>query len=539
MAPSNPLHPAAHDDGRGGRAGGWVAFVGAGPGQSDLITLRGAARLEAADCVVHDALVPVSFLEAVAPHAEWVPVSREDTGGDPGASIGRLLVDLVRAGRHVVRLKGGDPSVFARLAEETRPLREAGLGYETVPGVTAALAAAAAAGIPLTSRASSSSLTLLTGHDAVAKDAPLDIGALAGMEGTLVVYMGVASARRWATDLLAAGRAPDTPVALVGRCSWPDQWITRTTLAGLSDAEDLPLSDAPAVAVVGDVAAAAPPAAAPTPPAAMVPPALAGKLVLVTRPEAQAGTVEAAVTALGGRCLHVPVVRIAPPRTWAPLDAAIDAAGTFDWIVFASVNGVRGFRERLRARRGDARMLGTARVAAIGSATAAELDSIGIVPDLVPDASSSEGMAAALAPAMRRGRVLIVRAESGRDVMRRLLGEAGHAVTEVAAYTNLPVERLDDASTRLLDARRIDWVTITSGSIAEAAVRLFGARMGTWRVASISPVTSQILERLGHPPDCEAETPTAGALVAAIAAVESRSMPAAAQPAAPRRPSRA
>lgn len=518
---STPRNPT--DDDSAHRPGGWVAFVGAGPGHPDLLTLRGLDRLALADCVVHDALVPRLFLETLAPHAEWIPVSREISSGDPGESIGHLIVGLVRAGRRVVRLKGGDPSVFARLAEETQPLRLAGIAFELVPGVTAALAAAASACMPLTTRASSSSLTLLTGHDALDKDVPLEIGALAGLPGTLVVYMGLASAPKWAAALLATGRAADTPVVIVGRCSWPDERITRTTLGGLADATDLPSLDAPAVAVVGDVAALA---TVPTEDAdgrahaSRAP--LAGKVVLVTRPQGQAGSIEPDVAALGGRCLHLPVVRLASPPSWAPLDAALSEAATFDWLVFASVNGVRGFKERLRARGADARILGTARVAAIGPATAAALEDIGIVPDLVPAESNSEGMAAALLPTMRRGRVLIVRAESGRDVMRRLLDAAGHSVTEVAAYATLPLERLDDAARRLLETRPVDWVTVTSGSIAESAVRLFGPRMRSWRIASISPVTSRTLERLGYPPDCEAETPTAAALVAAIAAVESR-----------------
>lgn len=518
---STPRQPSPAEP--GDRPGGWVAFVGAGPGHPDLLTLRGLDRLSSADCVVHDALVPREFLGALAAHAEWIPVPRGISIGNPGESTGLLLLGLVRSGRRVVRLKGGDPTVFARLAEETQPLREAGLAFEIVPGVTAALAAAAAAGISLTKRSSSSSLTILTGHDAHEKDAPLDIGALAALPGTLVVYMGVASAPRWAATLLATGRSADTPVAIVGRCSRPDERIVRTTLAGLAEAGDLPPFDAPAVAVVGDVAALATiPAAGGDEDRSGACPALAGRVVLVTRPAGQAGAIEPDVAALGGRCLHVPVVRVAPPRDWAALDQALGEAGTFDWIVFASVNGVRGFHDRLRARRADARILGTARVAAIGTATASALEAVGIVPDLLPAESSSEGMAAALLPTMRRGRVLLVRAESGRDVMRRLLGEAGHSVTEVAAYATLPVERLDEASLRLLDTRAVDWVTVTSGSIAESAVRLFGPRMRSWRVASISPVTSRTLERLGFPPDCEAEIPTAAALVAAIAAVESR-----------------
>ena len=484
-----------------------VSFVGAGPGHPELITLRGLERLRSADTIVHDALVPASILDLASSRAIRIPVPRDATAGDPGEATGRLLVELASAGRRVVRLKGGDPGVFGRLTEETAPLRAAGIPVEIVPGVTAALAAAAAADVPLTSRAAASNLTIVTGHEADDKVSPVDLKALAAVPGTLAVYMGVARAGRWAAALVAAGRSSTTPVTIVSRCSWPDQQIATATLGTLAQAFAEHQWPSPAIVIVGDVAA--PRSSADTR-------ARAGQRILLTRPAGQADELVAAVTTLGGEPLHLPVVRIAPPGDWAALDDAIGAAATFDWIVFASVNGVRSFSARLRAKGRDARLLGTARLAAIGAATAAALGEAGLACDLVPAKASSEGMVAALLPTLRAGRVLLIRADRGRDVMRLELEQAGHEVVEVAAYATLPVATLDGDAEVRLDAAPIDWVTITSGAIAEGAVRLFGERMREWRIASLSPVTSGVLTALGFPPDCEAVDSSAAGLVEAI-----------------------
>ena len=486
---------------------GGVSFVGAGPGHPDLITLRGLDRLRLADTIVHDALVPDPILDLASPRAIRIPVPRDATDGDPGAATGRLLVELVSEGRRVVRLKGGDPGVFGRLAEETAPLRAAGIPVEIVPGVTAALAAAAAADVPLTSRAAASHLTIVTGHEAEDKASPVDLEALAALPGTLAVYMGVARAGRWAAALVAAGRAPATPVTIVSRCSWPDQQIATATLGTLAQAFAEHQWPSPAIVIVGDVAA--PRHSADTR-------ALSGQRILLTRPAGQADGLAAAVAALGGEPLHLPVVRIAPPGDWAALDAAIGQAATFDWIVFASVNGVRSFAARLREKGGDARLLGTARLAAIGAATATALGEAGLACDLVPATANSEGMVAALLPTLRAGRVLLIRADRGRDVMRRDLEQAGHEVVEVVAYATCPVASLDFEDEARLDAAPVDWVTITSGAIAEAAVSLFGERMREWRIASLSPVTSRVLAALGFPPDCEALDSSAAGLVEAM-----------------------
>jgi len=499
---------------------GRVVFVGAGPGAHDLLTARAIARLREADVIVHDRLVPDGLFTAVAAVAERIPAPESGGGEDRGSAIGRLLVELASRGRLVVRLKGGDPGIFSRLEEELEPLRAADIATEFVPGVTAALAAAAAAGVPLTSRGAASSLTLVTGHDAEGKSPRLDFGRLAAVPGTIAVYMGVEQAAHWCDALMAGGLDPATPVTIVGQCSWPEERIAVSTLARC--AADLAVGGwrPPAVMLVGQASRTS--ASGP----------LGEAAVLVTRPAGQADSLAALVRAAGGRCLHEPLVEIVPPESWQPLDAAIGRADTYDWIVFASVNGVHGFRERLRAAGRDGRALGTSRLAVIGPATREAVESCGLVADLAPDDFSSEGLVAALAAAPPRTRFLLVRADRGRDLLRDTLEARGHVVDEVVAYRSVPVDRLDEQRLAALDATRIDWVTVTSSRIAETAVRLFGPRLRRWRIASLSPVTSATLRRYGLEPAVEAREATMAGLVEAMVSATGRVESAGGAPAA-------
>ena len=491
-----------------------VAFVGAGPGAADLLTLRGLEALRAADVVVHDRLVPPAVLTLIPDGVERVCIDRGDVAdGDPGGTTGELLVRLVATGRRVVRLKGGDPTVFARLAEELAPLRLAGVAVEIVPGVTAAVAAAAAAGIPLTSRDAASSLTLVTGHEARGKDQPIDLSSLAALPGTLAVYMGVEQIGTWSGQLIAAGRPAETPVAVVCRASWPDQQVASSTLEACAADAQRHGWRSPALVIVGDVAARL---------AAGAGGPLAGCRVIVTRPAGQEGELVSSIRAVGGLPLHVPVVRIVDPPDWAPLDAAIRALDTYDWIVFASVNGVLGFLARLRAAGRDGRALGTARLAAIGPATRRELEQAGYICDRMPDEHRSEGLLGGFADQPAGSRFLLVRATAGRDVLARGLRAGGHHVDELAAYASEPVATLDDAARAATADAGAAWITITSGIIAEAAARLFGSRLRDWRIASLSPVTSAVLRRFGLEPTVEAATPSVESLVEAMVRHEQR-----------------
>lgn len=496
------------------RSSGRVVFIGAGPGSPDLMTIRAATWLRNADIVVHDALVPRELLDGLAPDVRRVPVPRDTRAHvDPGAAAGRLLVDLAREGKTVVRLKGGDPGVFARMAEEVQPLREAGIAYEVVPGVTAALAAAAAASIPLTSRAAASSVTLLTGHEADAKHDGLDYASFAQVPGTLAVYMGVEQAARWSRELIAAGRPADTPVTIVSRCSWPDQKIAVTTLEQCAADFDRHRWRSPAVAIVGEVAHAMTTELSPARP-------LAGRIVLIPRPAGQGDDLAARITEQGGAAVFVPAIRISSPESWEPLDEAILHADRFDWIVFSSVNGVTAFMERLRALGRDGRWLGTARLAAVGPATAQALAAAGFICDLVPDEFRAESLAAALAPAAGRARMLLVRAERGRDVLKRDLEAAGHHVTDVIAYRSEPIDRLEDGDRSLLDSCPIDWIVVTSPAVAEACRSLFGDQFDRWRIATISPLTSAAVRRLGGTVAVEAAEASAAGITAALATWE-------------------
>lgn len=500
---------------RGNRHRGSVAFVGAGPGDPSLLTVRAVECLRQADVVVYDTLVPADVLDIAAPAAERMAVPRDgrEEEGDPGEAAGRLLARLAAGGRTVVRLKGGDPAVFGRLSEEMGPVRKAGIPVEIVPGVTAAAAAAAAAGIPLTSRTAASSLTIVTGHEAADKREGIDFGQLAAVSGTLAIYMGVEQVERWSNGLLAAGKPADTPVAIVSHCTWPDQRIAVSTLAGCAADFERHAWPSPAVVIVGDVAQSIDRKRAVS--ADRGP--LAGRRVINTRPLGQGDDLDALVRAAGGSCLRVPAIRIGPPASWEPLDAAIRQADRFDWIVFASANGVRGFIDRLRQAGLDGRALGTARVAAIGPATREALDRAGFACDLVPDQFRSEGITTALVDSPVPTRFLLVRANRGRDLMRRELEARGHVVQEVPAYASEPVDGLDTATTAVIDREPVDWVTVTSSLIAESTVRLFGARLRRWRVASLSPITSATLRRHGVEPTVEAAAAVADSLVAAMA----------------------
>jgi uroporphyrinogen III methyltransferase/synthase len=497
---------------------GKVVFIGAGPGHPDLMTVRGRRWLERAEVVVHDRLVPHELLATVNPKAELVPVPRghmtdTDRKTDPGTRIGEMLVDLAAGGRTIIRLKGGDPSVFARLAEELQPLRQAGVTIEIVPGVTAALAAAAAAGIPITTRAAASSATLVTGHEADKPQSGIDFNLLANLTGTIAIYMGVDQAAAWSQGLLDAGKPADTPITIVSRCSWPDQRIAVSSLGRCSTDFASHAWPAPAIAIVGEVAHLPPPVPSVAQP-------LAGRRVLITRPAGQAETMVDLVAEQGGIPIHVPVMRIEPPGSWDELDAAIRAADTFDWIVFSSANGVQSFLARLRALGRDGRSLGTVRLAAVGPATAAALTDAGYMCDLVPASFRAEGLVDEFAGMPPHCRFLLVRAARGRDLLRRELAVAGHDVAEAVAYQSIAVTNLDPVAESMLAEAAIDWVVMTSPALAESAITLFGDRLQGWRIASISPLTSAALRSHGVVPAAEAGEASAAGLVAAMAAWE-------------------
>ena len=497
-----------------------VYLVGAGPGDPGLITAKGLDCLRRAALVICDYLVNPILLQSANATAEVVRLGHHDGDDLSPDEIHARLIAAARQGRVAVHLKGGDPDVFGRCAEETAALQAAGVSYEVVPGVTAALAAAAYAGIPLTHGAAASAVAFITGHQRRDHRPPLDYAQLGNFPGTLVFYMGMSSAADWAGALVAHGRPPQTLVAVVRRCSWPDQQVTRCTLATLAATIAKDNLRPPAVIVVGEVVAAMPAVAwfAARP--------LFGQRVMVTRPRGESAALCARLMELGAEVLDQPAIEIGPPADWRPVDAALTQLDRYDWLVFSSANGVSYFLDRLFAGGGDARRLGGMKLAAIGPGTAEALAPYGLRADLVPDEFRAEALAEALVAVCQGGgaagaapvRFLLVRASRGREVLAERLSAAGASVTQVVAYESCDVAAADPAIAAALAAGQVDWITVTSSAIARSLVRLFGEDLRRARLASISPLTSGVLAELGFPSAAEAARYTIEGVVAAIAA---------------------
>jgi len=492
---------------------GKVYFVGAGPGDPGLITVRGLRCLASADLVLYDYLVNPAVLTHARPGAEAICLGHHGKMRTmPQEEVNRRMIEAARDGKIVIRLKGGDPDVFARSAEETEAIRAAGVPFETVPGVTAALAAAGYVGIPITHSQHSSAVALVTGQERHSKGREhLDYEALAGFPGTLIFYMGVTSAAVWSQALLSRGKPPDTPVIIVRHCTWSNQQIIRCTLGTVAAEIAARRLRPPAVIVVGEVAGMAPEVSW------FTGRPLFGTRVMVTRPQEQAGSLIDRFAELGVEAVLQPVIRISGPPDWGPVDAALGELDRFDWLVFSSSNGVRFLLDRLIHVGGDLRRLGGVKLAAIGPGTAEELERYRLRADLVPPEYRAESLATALSGDAAGRRFLLARASRGRQVLAEQLREAGAEVREVVVYTNSDVERPEPDVTEQLAAGEIDWVMVTSSTIARSLVRLFGEALCRSKLASISPITSGVLRELGFKPAVEAVDYTIEGVVAAIA----------------------
>jgi uroporphyrinogen III methyltransferase / synthase len=498
-------------------ARGIVYLVGAGPGDPGLLTIRGRDLLRACDDVVYDALVSEETLTAALAGRDVERHFVGKRGGDDASSrqadIDALLVRLARDGRRVVRLKGGDPFVFGRGGEEAQALARAGIPFEVVPGVTAGIAAPAYAGIPVTHRAVATAVTLVTGHEDPEKDvAGTDWHALARSGATLVLYMGVRTLPDVARELVAGGRAADTPAAVVERGTYPTQRVITATLGTIADRAREANITAPAITIVGDVVRLRdeiewferrP---------------LAGKRIVVTRARAQASALSARLRDLGAEVIEMPAIRIEPLDP-AQLHAALDRLTDFDWVMFTSQNAVELVWQAMRGKGLDARSLGRTRVAAIGRATADALLERGLAADVVPE----QFVAESLVESLRRRedvagrRVLLARAAGARDVLPDGLRALGAIVDEIPIYrTVLDGERAATVATQL-NGGEIDFVTLTSSSTAQFFVEAVGADAAKRTpVASIGPVTSKTARSLGLRVDIEAIEATIAGLVEAL-----------------------
>ncbi len=496
---------------------GKVYIIGAGPGDPGLITLRGAACIREADVIVYDHLVSPEILLHAGEKARRIYAGKQ--GGDHTLSqdeINRRLVEEAGRGNVVARLKGGDPFIFGRGGEEAEVLREAGIPFEIIPGVTSAVAVPACAGIPLTHRNHASTVAFVTGHEDPTKgSSDIDWKALAGI-GTLVFLMGVKNLPAIVENLIRYGKAAETPAALIRRGTTPDQETLTGTLGDIARKAEERRFVPPAILVVGGVVGlrermnwfeTKP---------------LFGRGIVITRPEAQAEGLAELLRARGARVVPFPVIRIAPPESWAPLDQAIDRLETYLWIVFTSTNGAAFFFRRLRERGRDIRELKGIRIATIGPATAAAVEALGIRVDLVPEEFISEGVVRAFAGENLQGcRILLPRAEEARDVIPEGLKKMGAEVDVVTAYRTLRSDRDASEIMPLLDGGKVDVITFTSPSTVTHFLDIMGPGFrlpSQVRIACIGPVTAAAARKAGLTVDILQERYTIPELVDAIAA---------------------
>jgi uroporphyrinogen III methyltransferase/synthase len=492
---------------------GTVFLVGAGPGDPGLITLRGVECLKRADVILYDYLVNPRILAHAPRSAEQICLGQHGRSRIwSQTEINDRLVALALEGNTVVRLKGGDPGVFAREVEEIAALAQAGIPFTIVPGITAGLAAASYVGIPLTHREHASAVAFVTGQEDEEKGTePLDYSALARFPGTLVFYMGITTVQNWSQRLMDAGKLPTTPVAIVRRCTLPDQQVIRCTLANLAkQIEGPPRLRPPAICIVGAVAGLCEASSwfdsRP----------LFGRRILVTRPLEQSLKIGAMLEELGADILVQPVIEIAPPADLSAVDNALANLSTYDWIVFSSANGVIHFLNRLMEQGQDARALKNAKLAVIGPGTSEQLATYYLQTDLIPPDFQAESLADALATEARGKSFLLVRASRGREVLaQRLRAAAGH-VEQIVVYDSKDVLVPHEQFVNQMHAGTIDWVTITSSAIAQSTVRLFGDRLRNTKLVSISPITTATLCELGFSPAAEAEQYTMEGVVQAI-----------------------
>ena len=485
-----------------------VYLVGAGPGDPELITLKGRRVLGLADCVLYDNLASDALLDFAPPHAERIYVGKKKS--DHACSqdeISALMVEKARAGKTVVRLKGGDPLIFGRGGEELDALVEAGLRFEIVPGVTSALGIAAYTGVPLTHREHTSAVTFVTGHNVDQID-----WERVGASETVVVFMGLTAIGAIARELIARGRSAETPAMAVRWATRPDQETIAGTLANLPERIAAAGMKPPATIVIGEVVKLRerfdwyerlP---------------LFGQRIVITRDRSQAGDLAARLHAFGALAIELPTIEIRPPLDSEPLNCAIERLETYDWIVFTSANGVRRFMHALDGSRRDLRAL-RARICAIGPATAGAVESLHLKVDILPAEFVGESLVDAFNGIDLQGKlVLLPRAAVARDIVPVELARRGAQVDVVEAYrTGVPADAEIRAKTVFGAERRPDWVTFTSSSTVKNLLAVAGRESLTGvRVASIGPVTSSTLRMHGIEIDAEAKPFTMQGLVDAI-----------------------
>ncbi len=510
---SQPAHPDTP---------GAVYLVGAGPGDAKLITLAGVEALRRADVVVCDALANAALLDHAPANVTVIDAGKR--AGDHTLSqdeINSAMAEHALAGRTVVRLKGGDPFIFGRGSEEAIYLHERGVPVVAIPGVTAAIAAPACAGVPITFRNLAATVTFVTGHHSKQPDSPtVDYAALARLVdrgGTLCIYMGMTRLADITAALIDHGLSGDTAAAVVQWGTLPRQRSVRSTLDQLPDDVTRAGLGAPAIIVIGPVAEVEHAALhwfdhRP----------LFGQTVVVTRTRTQSSRLRAELEALGAEVIESPTIEITPPDDPTPMREAVRQIADFDWVLLTSENAVNALADTLEAMELDSRHLAGVSIAAVGLSTDAALrDRLSITADFVPSQFNAQVMGRELTEKcdMTGKRVLYLKADIARKTLVEALTEAGATVETIDAYHTRIAAALPEALWEAAESGRIDWITFTSSSTARNFVQLAGDRLERFahaRIASIGPSTTATAERLGLSVDTQAEISDIDGLVTAI-----------------------
>lgn len=498
---------------------GTVYLVGAGPGDAGLLTMRGAELIQRADVVVYDALVNPDLLRLAPKSAEIIyGGKRAKDHAIPQGELNQLLVKLAQQGKTVVRLKGGDPYLFGRGGEEAEELREAGVPFEVVPGISSIVAAPNYAGIPITHREHCSSFTVITGHeDPTKEETSIDWKHLAENMGTKVVLMGVERIRKITSELIKAGADKATPVAMVRWGTTGQQQTIQGTLATIADIVEEKNFKAPAVTVIGNVVSlreklnwfeARP---------------FFGQRIVVTRTREQASQLSGQLLELGAEVLEIPTIKIAPTDKRDLLAEAFTELNGYEWIVFTSPNGVTAFFDAFFKVYEDIRSIGGTRFLAVGPATAAKLKELHLAVDLMPERFVTSEIAKAFKAYqdIENVRILLMRAEVANPELPLELTKMGAIVDDVPCYKTVPeTEDITGAAAKLTEGGA-NWVTFTSSSTVENFHARFDLpkmkqQFPQMRLASIGPETSKAVEALGLKPDIEAKEHTIAGLVEAL-----------------------
>lgn len=478
---------------------GKVYLVGAGPGDPGLITVKGRECIERADVVVYDYLASPSLLNYAKNTSEIIYVGKQ--GGDHTLSqdgINALIVEKAKKGLTVTRLKGGDPFIFGRGAEEAEVLIENGISFEVVPGVTSAIAAPAYAGIPLTHRSFTSTVAFVTGHEDPEKaESGINWESLAKGIGTIVFLMGVKNLPNIVTRLMNHGMPADTPVALVRWGTTPKQTSVVGTLEDIVESVKAAGLKSPAIIIIGNVVKLKdkmdwfekkP---------------LFGKRIIVTRAREQASDLVGMLSDLGAECLEFPTIKVEPPDDFRPLDKAIENLSKYDWIIFTSVNGVDFFFKRLFTNGMDMRSFHKIKTAVIGPATSGRLFCYGLKSDVVPESYRAESVVDAFRKENLKGKkILLPRAEEARAILPEELSKMGAAVDEITAYRTRAVT--DEASDLIKEFQNktIDLITFTSSSTVKNFAALipkdmFEGLIKDVTIAAIGPITADTAKEMG------------------------------------------